>query len=135
MSMYLYNPTTKHWDIPWQGTGGAARVNLRDSEGIEILPAFVVGTPNVITVGAGDSTVTVGSAKTYELKGLSATSQKVAVKVDVIGNTATAATDYQFNANILLPPVRFSVPESASPLFIHLTRNDAADVPMQVTLG
>ncbi len=26
MSMYLYNSTTKHWDIPWEGTGGAAHV-------------------------------------------------------------------------------------------------------------
>ena len=27
MSMHLYNSTTKHWNIPWQGTGGAAMVH------------------------------------------------------------------------------------------------------------
>ena len=59
MSMYLYNSTTKHWDIPWEGTDGAAHVFASAASGGAVTPSdsTVLSFKALWVGGAGDVSV------------------------------------------------------------------------------
>ena len=114
-------------------TGGAANVS-EFVRGSQVAPGFSIGIPLQLTVSSTKMSVPIGDATMFELKGLSATSQKIAIRFGTALSDAISATlEYQFNANTLSVPLRFSLPNGVT--YLHLIRNDAADVSVQLTLS
>ena len=127
----LYESNGTGWNLIT--AGGAGNVQPM-ANGVSVTPGFSPALALQLTVSNSMLSIAVGDATMFRLKGLSATSQKIAWKYGTsLLDTISATLDNQFCANILSSPEYIAIPNGVK--YIHLIRNDAADVSVQLTLS